>query len=240
MNKNVNYTNVIEGLLFLSGNNGITIGELISITNLDQLSIESKIEDLIKLYKKNDNAFTIIETAQTYKMTTTNENTEFYTKYAEISFNDKLSASALETLAIIAYNQPITRFDVEEKRGVAAGHHLKMLQSRELIKVVGKSKEIGRPNLYGTTTEFLDFLGLNSLQELPELSQFEMIVNEAELELFKDVEDFKEIKKRLLTSENIVKVQEDIEIENIDDIVVPSVKLHQDEPEESSEDNNGE
>ncbi len=230
-----NYPQIIEGLLFIAGNNGITLGELISITNLDQAKVEKHIDTLSKKYVDSKSAMTIIETAQTYKMTTTNDNTEFYTKFAEITYNDKLSPSALETLAIIAYNQPITRFEIEEKRGVAAGHHLKVLQSRELVKVVGKSKEIGRPNLYGTTTEFLDFLGLNSLQDLPELSKFEMIVNDAELELFKDVEDFKEIKKRLLTSENIVKVQEDIEIEDIDAIEIPKVRLHQDD--EIEEDN---
>ncbi len=235
MAKRINYMQVIEGLIFISGNNGITMGELISITKLEQKKIEKHVQKLIVSYAENKNAFTIIETAQTYKMTTTNDNTEFYTKFAEISFNDKLSPSALETLAIVAYNQPITRFEVEEKRGVAAGHHLKLLQSRELVKVVGKSKEIGRPNLYGTTTEFLDFLGLNSLEDLPPLSQFTMIVNDAELELFKDVEDFKEIKKRLLTSENIVKVQEDIEIEDVEDIKIPSVKLHMDEEENEEE-----
>lgn len=238
MKNEVNYSQVIEGLIFISGNNGITMGELVSITNLDQDRIQNYVSLLIKAYTKNNHAFTIIETAQTFKMTTTNENTEYYTKFAEISYNDKLSPSALETLAIVAYNQPITRFEIEEKRGVAAGHHLKLLQSRELIKVVGKSKEIGRPNLYGTTTEFLDFLGLNSLEDLPPLSQFKMIVNDAQLELFKDVEDFKEIKKRLLTSENIVKVYEDIEIDDIDSIEIPKLKLHMDE-EENNEENNG-
>ncbi len=223
------FTQVIEGLLFLSGNNGITLGELITITSLSESEIENTIVELRQKYYTNNHAFTIIETAQTYKMATTTENTDYYTKFAEITYNDKLSPSALETLAIVAYNQPITRFDVEEKRGVSAGHHLKLLQSRELIKIVGKAKEVGRPNLYGTTTEFLDFLGVNSLEQLPPLSQFEMIINDSEIDLFKDVEDFKEIKKRLLTSENIVKVHDDVDFSEVDSIEVPKVKLHKEE-----------
>lgn len=229
--KNNDLMKIIEGLLFIAGSNGITIGELITIVNVDQMTIENSIINLRERYYQNNNSFTIIETAQTYKLTTTNEHNEYYQKYAEIEFNDKLSQSALETLAIIAYNQPITRFDIEEKRGVMAGHNLKTLQTRELIKVIGKSKEVGRPNLYGTTTEFLDYLGLNSLEELPKLSEFKLNITEDDADLFDDVEDFKEIKKRLLTSDNIVQVQPDVEIEDINQIVIPELKLHFDEEE---------
>lgn len=228
---NTNIRKIIEGLLFIAGSNGITIGELITIVNIDQLTLEKEINNLRKLYVKNDNCFSIIETAQTYKLTTTSDNNLYFQRYAEIEFNDKLSQSALETLAIVAYNQPITRFEVEEKRGVMVGHNLKNLQSRDLIKIIGKSKEIGRPNLYGTTTEFLDFLGINSLENLPKLSQFEFNMDEKDGDLFNDVEDFKEIKKRLLTSENIVEIQPDIEIDDIDAIKIKPVQLHMDEDE---------
>ncbi len=227
MTKETNYAQVIEGLLFLSGSNGITIGELIAILSLDQMSIENHIMDLQEKYYQNDNAFTVINTAQTYKLTTTNANTSFYQSYAELEFNDSLSNSALETLTIIAYNQPITRFDIEEKRGVMASHNLRILITRDLIKVVGKSSELGRPNLYGTTPEFLDFLGLNSIEELPPLEEFTYVDDESDeqTDLFNEVDDFKEIKKRLLSSTNLIKVDHNIEFDSIEDIKVNKLDL---------------
>ena len=121
-----------------SSKNSLTyskISELISILSIDQMSIENEITNLNEEYYRNEHAFKIIETAQTYKLVTTSDNAEIYQKYAELEFNDHLSNSALETLTIIAYNQPITRFDIEEKRGVMASHNLKILMTRDLIKV---------------------------------------------------------------------------------------------------------
>ncbi len=222
---NDNIKQIIEGILFLSGSNGITIGELVSIINIDQMTIEQNINDLKKDFENRDSALTIIQTVQTYKMSTTAKNTSYYQKYTEQVFNDKLSSSALETLSIIAYNQPITRFDIEEKRGVGVGHNLKLLQVRDLIKVIGKSKEIGHPHLYGTTTNFLDFLGLNSLEQLPPLSTFKLEADNNELEIFSSVEDFKEIKKRLLTSDNIIEVDTTSIEDNIDNIEIKDITL---------------
>lgn len=237
MNLKTNYVQVIEGLLFLSGSNGITMGELIAIFNLDQAKITRHIKKLNKNLEENKSALTIIETAQTYKLVTTNLNGEFYRQYAELEFNDKLSNSALETLAIIAYNQPITRFDIEDKRGVMASHHIKTLVSRDLVKIVGKANEIGRPNIYGTTSQFLDYIGVNSLEQLPSLEEFRLnISNEEESDLFSEVDDFKEIKKRLLTSSNIIKIDHELELEDIDSIEIKDVILNMDEEEE----NNGE
>jgi len=217
MNKNMN---IIEGLLFLSGDNGITIGELVAVLNSDQMSIEEEIKNLINFYMTNNHAFTIIETAQTYKLVTTPENSEYYEKYANIEFNDKLSKSALETLAIIAYNQPMTRFQIEEIRGVMSGHNLKNLISHELIKVVGRSKEIGKPNLYGTTQEMLDMLGINSLEELPSLSEFDLTLDKEQESLFDSEQDFKEIRKRLLSSDNIFKIDDAPEFDDLDKVEI--------------------
>jgi segregation and condensation protein B len=234
MNLKTNYLQVIEGLLFLSGSNGITMGELIAILNLDQTKIANHIKKLNKNLTENKSALTIIETAQTYKLVTTNLNGEFYRQYAELEFNDKLSNSALETLAIIAYNQPITRFDIEDKRGVMASHHIKTLVSRDLVKIVGKANEIGRPNIYGTTSQFLDYIGVNSLEQLPSLEEFRLnITNEEESDLFSEVDDFKEIKKRLLTSSNIIKIDHQLELEDIDSIEIKDVILNMDEEEEN-------
>ena len=236
MNNN-NNIQIIEGLLFLSGSNGITIGELITILNVDQMTIENAVVDLREKLYRHDSALTVIETAQTYKLVTTNKNGEFYKQYAELEFNDKLSNSALETLAIIAYNQPITRFDIEDKRGVMASHHIKTLVSKDLVKISGKSTEIGRPNIYSTTSQFLDYLGINSLEELPSLEQFKLEISiDDETDLFSEVDDFKEIKKRLLTSSNIVKIDEELELDDIDAIEVNDLitSMHKEEETDGS------
>lgn len=225
----------LEGLIFLSGANGITIGELISLLNADQMSIEAAIYDLNTRLKENDSAVQITQTAQTYKLVTKSEQAAYYQRYAEMEYNDKLSNSAMETLAIIAYNQPITRFDIEEKRGVMVSHNLKLLVDRELVKVAGKAHELGRPNLYATTSEFLDFLGINSLDELPSLNDFIYELNNLEEDsLFNDVDDFKQIRERLMHSENIIEKFEQSDFDEIDTIKVPQIHLHIDQPEEDN------
>lgn len=220
----MNKLQAIEGLLFLSGDKGITIGELIMILNLSEEELTTLIATLTKQYQDNNSALTIIETAKNYKLVTTKDNYEYYQQYANIEYNDRLSTSALETLAIIAYNQPVTRYMVEETRGVMTSHHFKTLLNKDLIKVAGKSDEIGKPNLYATTPEFLDFLGINSLDELPPLSTYSLATNDDE-SLFSEDEDFKEIRKRLLSDENYIKEYEEQDFSDIDDIEIKELDL---------------
>lgn len=215
---------VVEGLLFISGYKGITIAEVMAITNLSEKEIISLIAQIKTNYVLNDNAFTIIESAGSYKMTTTNENTAYYQKYVDMEYNEKLSSSALETLTIIAYNQPVTRFDIEEKRGVQASHNLKVLMSRDLVKIIGKSEELGKPNLYGTTIEFLDYLGINNISDLPPLKEYNISVSTGESDMFDNMQDFKEIRKRLLSDDNMIEFIEEPEFEDIDDIIINPVE----------------
>lgn len=232
---NQNEITALEGLIFLSGSSGITIGELITILKTDQISIEVAILDLNDKYIDANHAFKIDYTAQSYKMVTLEKQAKYYQKYAQMETNDKLAAAALETLAIVAYNQPITRFDIEDKRGVVVSHYLKLLTDRDLIKVVAKSDELGRPNLYATTTNFLNFLGINHVDELPPLSDFIYEINNlGEDGLFDDTEDFKKIKDRLLMSENIVERFETPEIDIIEDVIIKDLILHQ--PADEAED----
>lgn len=230
----MNKKQALEGLLFLSGNKGITIGELIMLLNISEEEINKLIDELITEYTNNNHAFTIIEIAKNYKLVTTKDNYEVYQQYANMEYTDRLSNSALETLAIIAYNQPVTRFFVEETRGVMASHHFKTLLNKDLIKVVGKSEEIGKPNLYGTTSEFLDFLGINSLEDLPPLSQFEINTKEDSSKLFED-EDFKAIRKRLLENDNYIKEYEEQDFSSIDEIEVQDIILDQEEKSDDGE-----
>lgn len=226
-----NKVQAMEGLLFLSGDKGITIGELIMILNLSEDEIVKGIESLKQRYLDTNSAITIIETAKNYKLVTTKDNYEYYQQYANMEHNDRLSTSALETLAIIAYNQPVTRFMVEETRGVMTSHHFKTLINRDLIKVVGKSDEVGKPNLYGTTSEFLDFLGINSLEELPPLSSFSIDTSIDSSDLFSDEDDFKEIRKRLLSDDNFIKEMEEHDFSEIDNIEVNDLIIPKSEEE---------
>lgn len=226
-----NKVQAIEGLLFLSGDKGITIGELIMILNLSEDEIVNGIEELKQRYVDTNSAITIIETAKNYKLVTTKDNYEYYQQYANMEFNDRLSTSALETLAIISYNQPVTRFMVEETRGVMTSHHFKTLINRDLIKVVGKSDEVGKPNLYGTTPEFLDFLGINSLEELPPLSSFSIDTSVDSSDLFSDEDDFKAIRKRLLSNDNFIKEMDEHDFSEIDNIEVNDLIIPKSEDE---------
>lgn len=238
----VNKLQALEGLLFLSGDKGITTGELIMLLNVSEEEVGSLIDELTNRYAQSNSALTIIETAKNYKIVTTKDNYEVYQQYANMEFNDRLSTSALETLAIIAYNQPVTRFMVEETRGVMTTHHFKTLLNKDLIKVVGKSDEVGKPNLYGTTPEFLDFLGINSLDELPPLNTYILDDNLNQDELFGEEEDFKAIRKRLLSEDNFINDYDEQDFSAIDEIEVKDVIIPRAESqlEESEEEMDGE
>ena len=212
----------LEGLLFLSGEKGISLAELILYLELSAQEVIDLINDLEKKYNNPDSGIQLLKTAENYKLVTKKECFEIYKNYANYEFNDRLSNSALETLAIIAYNQPVTRYFVDEIRGVSTSHHFKTLINKELISVVGKSEEIGRPNLYGTTAKFLDYLGINDLKELTPLDDFEL--KQESFDLFKEEIDVKELRKHLLDDSNIVQKVEEIEFNELDEIIVPEIK----------------
>lgn len=232
MNK---YINIIEGLLFLSGENGLTIGEIVSLLNLDELDIEDNLKEIEIEYQKDNHGIELIQTAQSYKFATKKEFASIFQKYAQVTFNENLPKSSVETLAIIAYNQPITRFQIEEIKGVSPNHSLQTLLNREIVHIVGKSSEIGHPNLYGTTDYFLDFIGINKLEDLPPLGEFQIKDEQTEQnELFNDYDDYKEIRKRLL--KEVEFEVKSIELE--DDIDIPELKLFGGEDEITEDDSN--
>jgi segregation and condensation protein B len=103
-------------------------------------------------------------------LTTKPAHKEFYERLSDISDLKNLSQSALETLAIVAYNEPVTRAEVDGLRGVSTGQMIRKLVAKDFLKVVGRSQQPGRPILYSTTDEFLDYFGLNSTKDLPSVS----------------------------------------------------------------------
>lgn len=162
---------VIEALLFVAGNDGLSLEELSKLTNSTFDGVAANIEELALRYKNDETSgLFLIETANTYQIVTKSEYADYIKKYAQSPFSQTLSRPLLETLAIVAYKQPITRVEIEEIRGVQVASNLQKLRSRQLIDEVGRLDKPGKPLLYGTTDFFLDYFGANSLEELPQLT----------------------------------------------------------------------
>ena len=169
---------IIEGLLFLSGEDGLTLKEIVEITEKDEEVVKKAIKELYKEYQNLNRGIQLEYLGEHYKLTTKKEHKEYYKKLLINEENQPLSESALETLAIIAYNSPITRIDVDNIRGVNSSYVIRKLLLKGLIEEVGKSDLPGRPKLYSITERFLDYFGLGSLDELPKLEQKEEIDEE--------------------------------------------------------------
>ncbi len=183
---------IVESLLFAAGDEGLTIKQLMHVLDMEQLEVEQLVDELIKNYRKDKTrGISIIEIAGTYQFATKKEHSDFLKKLVESPHASTLSQAALETLAIIAYKQPITRAEIEEIRGVKTERPLHTLSAKALIKEVGRAEGAGRAILYGTTKEFLDHFGLKNLGELPSLAEKEEEFNQEEADLF--FESFQQI-----------------------------------------------
>lgn len=161
---------VLEGLLFASGDDGMTVNQLSQILELTKSDVIHHLEELIRYYEDESRGLRITEYTNTYFFATKQEHSKFHEKRVESPAISKLSQASLETLAMIAYQQPITRTEIEEIRGVKSDRPIQTLIARELIEEAGRKETIGRPVLFRTTKEFLLSFGLSSLKELPELA----------------------------------------------------------------------
>lgn len=171
---------VLEGILFLVGDEGITLDGICEVLSINKVEAEELLKKLKTEYDKDTRGIRISFIGESFKLTTKKEHKEYYQKLITTRTNN-LSQSALETLAIIAYNEPITRAEIDEIRGIASINMIRKLMAKDLVKVSGKSNLPGRPNLYKTTKEFLDYFGLASISDLPELPLLEKIDEEQEL-----------------------------------------------------------
>jgi len=168
---------IIEGLLFVSGDEGIDAKQLAEILEEDIEAVLDAVRQLRKDFQKSGKGVQIVELAGFFQMTSLPIHAVYFERLAYSPSRSSLSQSALETLAIIAYRQPITRVEIEEIRGVRADRSLHNLVAKELIEEVGRADQPGRPYLYGTTKQFMDYFGLSGLSELPAASAFENDVN---------------------------------------------------------------
>ena len=173
---------VIEGLLFLVGEDGITIEDLCEVLEKDEEEVKKELACLKEDYLSDERGITLKHFGGMYKLTTKEEHKDYYNKLADIPNIKNLSQSALETLAIIAYNEPITRAEVDDFRGVNSSGIIRNLIAKDFIKEVGRSDKLGRPILYGITSEFLDYFGLDSKDNLPDINEIE--INDEEVDLY--------------------------------------------------------
>ncbi len=161
---------VIEAVLFAS-DEALTPARIAGIVETDVKQVREHIESLNARYEANNAAFRIERIAGGYQMLTLSPYNHWLRKLLRVRSDSKLSPAALETLAIVAYKQPVIRADIEAIRGVAAGEVLRSLMYKGLIKIVGRAEVLGRPMLYGTTRKFLEVFGLNSIRDLPKVEE---------------------------------------------------------------------
>lgn len=204
------YLHIIEALIF-SSDEPITEAEIIrAIKGIDGEDIEisasdinSVVDELNNIYETNENSFKIKKIANGFLFATTEVNAKYLGFLSSEKSKRRLSQAALETLAIIAYKQPITKPELEQIRGVNSDYILNTLLEKNLITITGRAETIGRPLLYGTTTEFLKYFGLYNLSDLPKPREIE--------EIMKD-EDFIDQKNKIMM--NYVEEALEKELEN--------------------------
>lgn len=163
---------ILEGLLFLCGDDGLSIEQAAASMDATEEYVAELFDELQKYYLQESRGIEIARFGEKYRFLSKAAIHDAAKKLFQTSTEAKLSNAALETLAIIAYKQPITRVEIEEIRGVGADVMLRKLVARGLIQEDGRSEAAGRPILYSVTDEFLDSFKLLSLDELPELPQF--------------------------------------------------------------------
>ena len=168
----MNLKAVIEGLLFVVGDDGLGLEEISKILEISKDETKELIKELQNDYQSDSRGIRIDFLGDKLKLTTKKEHNMYYQKLLTTEDNTTLSQAALETLAIIAYNQPITRVKVDELRGISNTHIIRKLVAKGLIKESGRSNMPGRPILYETTSEFLDYFGLSSIDNLPDMRDF--------------------------------------------------------------------
>ena len=161
---------ILEGLLFIGGDEGVTIEKVKSVLEIDDEKLNYLISNLKESYENEDRGIRLEQAGDTLKLVTKLEYKDYYKKMVDID-SDLLSTAALETLAIIAYNQPMVRSQIDEVRGVDSSYNIRRLVLKGLIEEKGRSELPGRPILYGTTDKFLSHFGLSSLSDLPKIEE---------------------------------------------------------------------
>jgi segregation and condensation protein B len=167
---------VLQSVLFVA-DKPLTVDQLYESTGIERELIAKALDQISGLHRDGVNGIVLHEVAGGWQFRTDPHSAEYVRRYLRVK-PQRLTRAAVETLAIIAYRQPVTRPEVEEIRGVDCGAVIKALMDRKLVKILGKKEEVGRPILYGTTREFLEFFALKDLSALPTLREFHELTQE--------------------------------------------------------------
>ena len=204
-----NYISVLEGLLFVAGDDGISLEEASYILELERSAVRQLLDELKKRLEDENSGLELLLTASHYKLVTKASLKSYIEKYAVSPYSSQLSQASLETLAIIAYKQPVTRVDIESIRGVQSSGSIQKLLLRDLIEEAGRLDSPGRPKLYKTTAYFMDYFGLESLDALPDASDLFDLDSEEANQLFRDNHDlFEELEMRSKEHHEVEKEKE--------------------------------
>lgn len=168
----------IEALIFIA-NPSVSLLDILEClnekfeTNFEEAMVSNLIDDLINQYNENDSSFEILEMNGGFRFMTKPAYQDTLATYIKQIQNNKLSKTAMETLSIVAYKQPVTKAVIEQIRGVNCDYTIQKLLEKELVTILGRGETIGKPLLYGTSEKFMDYFGLNSIKDLPVLKDFE-------------------------------------------------------------------
>ena len=206
---------IVEVLIF-SSDRPLTLKQLKDIINQEKSEtgvtadirhIEKAVGELIEKYSRDEYSFNLIQVAGAYRFATKREFAPWLAKLNKEKLKRRLSQSALETLAIIAYSQPITKAEIEAVRGVNVDYIIGSLLEKDLITIKGRAEVVGRPMLYGTTDNLLEYLGINSIEDLPQLKAIDEIiksgppegVSQSDIDFY---EEINQIREKMVTGGN--------------------------------------
>jgi len=173
---------IIESLLFVS-ERPLLLEQIEDVLEgIDIQTIKSLIQEIKTEYENRHSGIAVVEIAGGFQMCTREDYTLYLKKFYKIKHKEKLSTPSLETLAIIAYRQPLSRIEIEAIRGVNVDGVIRNLLDKGLIRIAGRRNAVGRPFVYGTTRQFLEYFGLKSLDDLPKIEEFSKLTAPAEEE----------------------------------------------------------
>ena len=165
------YIGILEGLLFVIGDEGLTLEQIQDILGINEEEAKEAVARLRNRYESEEYGIQLSFLGSAFKLTTKKEHREYYQKLIENPVTNTLSQAALETLAIIAYNEPITVQDVDNIRGINSREMIRRLMAKGFVQEAGKSDGLGKATMYRTTRDFLDYFGLSSKDELPKFEE---------------------------------------------------------------------
>ena len=160
---------ITEGLLFVMGDEGLSPEDIATLLDVTKEEGKSLLTELATYLENENRGLMLKKLGNKYKLTTKPEHMEYYRLLTESTIFNNLSQAALETLAIVAYNQPVTRGSVNEIRGVDSGQIIRKLVNRGFLEEAGRSDLPGKPFLYVTTNQFLDYFNLSTIDDLPDV-----------------------------------------------------------------------